>query len=286
VADIALRVLWEEAAGKAVVTVPEEYTQYVTSDIITRNGKRYRIDRIGQGDGTSRWELTRDRASAYSSNATAGTTLAPPAPTGSARGPTLCQPLNLPSLRSSDNQPGVYVAVCGVMPAWNGCDLYLSVDGGLTEQKVATLIDPAIMGTLSADMATGDVTMSVSLYNDDELDTVTPDQIDARLNAVAVTSAGVSEIIQFQTATDTGTKAYDLTDLTRPGLNTTEAAHSAGDSFVVLDQSVPFIPITAPGGTELIFRAVSRGTTPANNATVSLVFDPPTFIRDGGVVTP
>lgn len=283
IADILLKTAWEEAAGRSIVTVPEEFSGYVTSDIITRNAKRYRIDRVQQADGTSRWELTRDRASAYSSNATAGTSLTPPTPAGSARGPTLCYALNLPSLRSSENVPGIHVGVCGLLPGWNGADIYLSVDGGVTEQLVTTILDPATMGTLSADMATGDVTLSVSLYNDDELDTITTDQIAARLNGVAITSAGVSEVLQFQTATDTGTKTYDLTDLTRGELGTTDAAHIAGDGFLLLDQAVAFIPVdVAHAGETIIVRAVSRGTVPANNDTVSLVFDPPTFVIDAG----
>lgn len=287
IADILLKTAWEEAAGRSIVTVPEEFSGYVTSDIITRNDKRYRIDRIQQADGTSRWELTRDRASAYSSNATAGTSLTPPTAAGSTGGPTLCKVLNLPSLKSSDNVPGVYVAVCGLLPAWNGADIYLSVDGGVTEQKVTTIINPATMGVLTDPMATGDVTISVSLYNDDELDTITTDQLAARLNGVAITTAGVSEVLQFQTATDTGDKTYDLTDLTRGELGTTDAAHLLDDSFVLLDQAVTFIPVDiAHSGKTLIFRAVSRGTTPASNATASVVFDPPTFFHDGGEVTP
>jgi len=284
-ADIMLRVAWEEAAGTAMVTVPEEFTQYTPSDIVTRNGKRYRLDKANTTDGQTEWTLTRDRASAYSSNATGSTGVALPPSTSSIRGPTMFQAMNLSSLRSSDNVPGMYLAACGLMPGWAGCDVFLSVDGGLTETNVMTIIDPATMGWLTADLDSSDV-LAVNLYSDDELDDATTDQIAAGINACAVLTDGVAEIIQFADATDTGVRTFDLETLTRGELGTTETDHFTDDDFVLLDSSVPFLELDATlAGKTLIFRAVSRGTVAANNPTFSVVFDPPTFVIDGGEVT-
>lgn len=273
-AEKLLKVLWEQATGRIEREVPEEFSVYTPSDRLTYNGKTYRIDTVELRDGSSLWHLTRDRAGAYSSSATGGTPLTPTPPVSSIRGPTMFAAMNLPRLRSQDTTPGMYVAVCGLLPGWAGCDLYLSVDDGVTEQLVATLDDAATMGTLTADLAAAGTPLSVSLYGG-ELDSVTVDQLLARLNAAAVTTDEVSEILQFQTATETGTRAYDLTDLTRGELYTEAADHDSGDPFVLLDAAVAFVPLDIGlAGKTLIFRPVSRGTAPANNATYSVQFKP------------
>jgi len=141
------------------------------------------------------------------------------------------------------------------------------------------------MGWLTADLDSSDV-LAVNLYSDDELDDATTDQIAAGINACAVLTDGVAEIIQFADATDTGVRTFDLETLTRGELGTTETDHFTDDDFVLLDSSVPFLELDATlAGKTLIFRAVSRGTVAANNPTFSVVFDPPTFVIDGGEVT-
>ena len=274
IADKLLRIACEEAQGQITRTVPEEFTQFTTSDIVTYGGRRYRIDKIDAQDGQSQWTMTRDRASAYESNATGSVGVAVPDPVSTLRGPTLFWAGNLPRLNSPDVGPGLYIGVCGLMAGWQGCDLYMSVDGGTTETKVATIIDPATMGFLTADLDSGD-TLSVQLYNDDELDDATDDQIALRFNACAVTTAGESEILQFKDTTDTGTKTYDLTTLYRGGLATDVASHDTNDPFVVLDNSILFLPLDISlAWRDLIFRPVTRGTVPANNETYTVHFDP------------
>ncbi len=276
VVDKLLKTMAEEANGKRTLELPEEFSRYTPSDIISYGGRRLRIDKAERVDGTNRWELKRDRVSANASVATGSPAPTPTAPTSSTRGPTMFAALNLPRLRSSDSTPGMYVAVCGRQPGWIGCDLYLSIDGGVTEQLVATILEPSTLGKLTADLAAAGTTASVSLY-DGELDSATVDQLLARMNAAAVTTAGVSEILQFQTATITGDQAYDLSDLTHGLAGTAAAQHYADDSFVLLD-SVQLIPIDVGlAGKTLIFRPVSRGTAPANNATYSVTYSPKFF---------
>lgn len=274
VSEKLLKVMWEAALGRRTLELPEAFTYLTPSDRISYGGKQWHIDKAELLDGSVKLDLTRDRASAYASTATGSPVLPPTAPPSSIRGPTMFEAMNLPRLRSQDTTPGMYVAVCGLLPGWAGCDLYLSVDDGVTEQLVATLDDAATMGTLTADLAAAGTPLSVSLYGG-ELDSVTVDQLLARLNAAAVTTDEVSEILQFQTATETGTRAYDLTDLTRGELYTEAADHDSGDPFVLLDAAVAFVPLDIGlAGKTLIFRPVSRGTAPANNATYSIVFNP------------
>ncbi len=273
VVDKLLKTTVEEASGRLSLELPEEFTRYTPADVVSYQGRRLRIEKAERAEGTVRWDLKRDRASAATSVATGSPAPTPTPPVSSIRGPTMAAFLNLPRLRSSDTTPGMYVGVCGLLPGWIGCDLYLSVDDGVTEQLVATIIEPTTMGKLSADVAADGTTVSVSLY-DGELDSATVDQLLARMNAAAVTTADVSEILQFQTATQTGDKAYDLTDLSHGVIGTTAAQHYADDSFVLLD-SVQFIPLDIGlAGKTLIFRPVSIGTAPANNPTYSVVFQP------------
>lgn len=274
-ADKMLRVAWAKAEGRCQFQLPEKFSAMTASDPFTKDSKRWVADRVEYRDGVVKVEASRDRVSAYESSATGTAGQIPtPSPTG-ILGPTKFTAMNLPRLRSSDNSPGMYLAVCGVTDGWAGADIYLSVDGGVTEQPVATMLDAAIMGTLSAALAADGNTLSVSLYNDDTLESATAAQLAARQNAFAIDVAGVDEVGQFGTATDTGTKSYDLTSLTRGALGTTADAHAAGETFVVLDGPILFLPIDiSHQGKTLIYRPVSRGTDPENNATYSFVFDP------------
>lgn len=274
VVDRLLKTLWEEANGRINRELPEEFTRFTTSDIVSYLGKRWRLEKTELQDGSVRWDMVRDRASNATSTAAGSPAPTPTPAASSTRGPTMFSAMNLPRLRSQDTTPGMYVAVCGRLAGWIGCDLYLSVDDGVTEQLVATITAPATMGTLSAALAAAGATASVSLWKG-ELASVTVDQLLARQNAAAITTANVSEILQFQTATDTGTDAYDLTSLSRGVLGTTAADHVAADSFVLLDAAVVFVPLDIGlAGKTLIFRPVSIGTAPANNATYSVPFQP------------
>src|SRR5690606_7801751 len=129
------------------------------------------------------------------------------AATSAMRGVTLLEVMNLPSLRSADSEPGVYLAVQGLLPGWIGADIYLSVDGGATEKLVATILEPAVMGALlgSCDEDGADSTglITVEVYPGGELDSITEEQMDARLNGFALITGGVAEVGQFQTATET-----------------------------------------------------------------------------------
>lgn len=287
-----LKRLWEESLGRITRELPEEFSQYTPSDPVSYMGKRWRIEKAERADGTNRWDMVRDRASSATSTATGSPVQTPTIPVSTIRGPTVSAFMNLPSLRSADNVPGMYVAVQGLLPGWAGADIYLSADGGATEQKVATILTPSVMGELAtacdADGADSSGLLEVQVYTGGALDSITEEQMAARMNGFALITDDVSEIGQSQNATENSTeRLYDLTNVLRGQLGTTAASHSAGDRFVLLDGNVVFVPLDAAlSGQTLIFRAVSIGTAPANNSTVSIVFDPPVFIRDGGVVTP
>lgn len=282
-AEKMLKMAEATSVGRINRTVPIKFSRYTPSDCLTYGNKRYRIVQSTLRGSTLEWEMERDRASAIVSNAKGATAQTPTQPTSSVRGPTIFAAMNLASLRSADNVPGIYIAAQGLLPGWSGADIYLSVDDGASEQKVATISAPATMGFLAADCTDSSEPLTVQLYRGGELVSVTSEQIDARLNGFTILTAGVAEVGQFQDADEVDDLLYELTNVTR-GLNETAAVpHFAGDTFVLLDAGVVFLPLDAAlAGKTLIFRAVSIGTPIANNPTTSVVFDPPEFVIDGG----
>lgn len=286
--SVMQKVAWTAQEGTMKRTLPEEFTYLVGSDCYLYNGKRFRIDSRQEADGQVAIDATYDRASAYTSVATGAAPLPPESPISSLRGPTTFAAMNLPSLRSEDNVPGIYVAMGNILDGWQGCQLMLSVDGGVSFNTVLTTNSPATLGHLTADIdavvdsSGGPIPVRVH----GELESITDAQISSRQNAFAIITNDVSEIGQFQTATDTGVNTYDLDNVTRGLLDTTAVEHFDHDRFVILDGNVHFLPLDVSlSGKILEFWPISIGTPPGNNVTYTVVFDPPVFIIDGGEVT-
>lgn len=291
IADKMQKVDWTRVQGGFTRALTAKWSKLVPSDAITwTDGQRYIIDRARYEDSMITIECTHDRISDYQSSVSGVNAPPPTGQTSNIKGPTILAVMNLPSLKSSDNVPGVYVAIQGLLPGYPGCDLYLSVDNGATEQFVLSITDQAVIGELAeacdADGADSTGLISVQVYVGGELASITDAQLAARQNGFALVTADVAEIGQFKDATETSTeRLYDLTNVTRGELGTTAAAHAAGDRFVLLDGAVKFLPIDIQyAGQTLIFRAVTKGTMPANNGETmqSVVFDPPTIVYTGG----
>jgi len=272
VADKMLKVAWAEAEGKTTFKLPEEFTRVTPSDPFTKDSKRWRVTKKEEADGIVTIEAARDRISAYTSSAVGTPHSSGGAPSG-LRGPTRFVAMNLPRLKTADTSLGVYIAACGVLPGWQGCRVYLSVDGGLSETAVRDITTPAILGALTQDFTVGGTSMTVKPTG--TLDSVTMAQVSSGLNRFAVTTDYVSEVGQFQTATENEDGTYVLSSLTMGQLGTTAASHYANNWVALLDQAVYFLPLDSSLiGKTLIFRAVTFGTNPENNATFELPFLP------------
>lgn len=284
-AEILQKVVYARAEGGRKRALRAEHARLVASDAILIEGRREMIVKRDEDLGMVRIETKYDRASAYVSIAT-GTTAPPPTPqTSNIKGPSIAVPMNLPPLRSSDDKPGIYVPVCGLRPEWPGADIYLSVDGGVTEQRMLRVLHQSVIGELAADCTSSGEPIVVQVYAGSSIASVTPDQIAARQNAFAIITGGIAEVGQAQTATEDAVidRRYELTDNVRGGLGTTATDHYAGDRFAMLDGEIPFLQIDrSHAGKTILVRAVTIGTVPASNVTVSLVFDPPTFVIDAG----
>lgn len=272
------KMLWTELEDSRSVTAPIEYLKAVPADLLSYNGRRYRIDSMRvEGMRVVLESCAYDRASAYSSNATGTPGTAPPAPTGSVRGPTVSALMNLPVLRDADDRAGIYWAASGLLEAWAGAQLQLQ--RGEWENGPAVSLS-ATMGELTAPLPVASRygldnanTLSVKLTpTSGPLDSTTMDGLIAEANAAAILYGnGTAEIVQFQTATETAPREYQLTGLLRGRLDTVIAAHATGARFVLLDDAVRFVALRPDDiGKTLTFRAASLGTDPAANPTQTL----------------
>lgn len=148
-------------------------------------------------------------------------------------------------------------------PNWGGADIYLSTDN-TTFQKIGTQNQPGAMGSLSASLAT------YASANPDTTHTLGVNLAEshgalASAASVADAAAGVTvsyvdgELIGYQTATLTGSYAYNLTQLYRGLYGSTIGAHASGTQFARLEDGTVFkyaLPATFIGRT-LYFKFVS-----------------------------
>lgn len=275
VADKMEKIARTEAEGRWTRELPLKFVKHTPTDCFTHNGKRLRLVKSDTLDGSIKWEAKRDRASNYVSSATGSVGLPPTPPVSSLRGPTFLAAMNLPRLRSSDTVPGMYVGVCGILPGWPGAELQLSVDRGLTFQNVLRMKAEATIGHLAFPLGVSDEPMTVDLRPHGSLESITSAQLAARQNGFAITTAGVAEVGQFKTAEETDPNRYEVSELLRGQLGTTAATHVAGDQFMLLDAAVYFLPLDISlSGQVLIFRPVTLGTAPENNATYDVLYSP------------
>lgn len=270
VADVMQKALWEGATGRRTITLPEEYSHLVPSDCPRLDGKRWRIFKREEMDGEYKFEMERDRREAYSSIAKGSTGIAPLPPISTLRGSTMLVPMNLPRLRTQDIGPGVYVAGRGLLPGWYGYDLQMSLDGGETFFGVYSQSGGSKMGYLLSEF--GIEPLHVQMYQDEQLDSATPAQLAAKMNAAALSGA---EIVQFSDSIQIEAQEYELSNVARALQGTDVMVHPIGASFVLLDDAIRFIPIDPSYiGKTIYFRPVSFGTAPENSPVYTMVYLP------------
>ena len=143
--------------------------------------------------------------------------------------------------------PEVWCAVCGSGVLWGGCDVYLSHDGS-SYSYLGTINKPARYGVTTSSFppapADPDTTtvLGVNLYAPAALNGATQADAD-NLNTLAMVGA---ELIAYETATLTGTEAYNLSYLRRNAYGTTNGAGitmAAGAPFVRIDAAIFRIPV-------------------------------------------
>lgn len=290
VADIMLKVMTTEREDEQKFSLPIECAGMIPSDILTIEGKRYRVDQMRLEPNRVVVErAVYDRASAYYSNAAGVEGIRRPPPVSSLRGPTVFAVMNAPVLRDADDKAGVYVAAAGLVSGWKGAIIQASRDG-VTFENGPQSTTSATMGELTAELPSASRyaqdwtnTLSVTLYPlSGELDSVTHEQIIAEANVAAIVyPSGKVEIIQFQSATEIAPRQYELTGLMRGRLDTTPGTHAVGAKFVLLNDAIRFVAIKPEDlGKTLTFRCPALGTDQEANATQTITFDTIESLRE------
>lgn len=131
------------------------------------------------------------------------------------------------------------IATSGASTLWGGATVWVSQDN--LHYKAVGKVFPCRFGTLTATLASGSAgTASVSLSGQGGQilsgSSADADALGPTLCWVGTTSSG--EFFSFETATLTGTNAYNLTGLHRAQFGNLSPSHASGQSFVRFDSAV------------------------------------------------
>ena len=179
----------------------------------------------------------------YNTQPNAGTNIDPLSDPGPVNAPLLFRG---PGFLVGGGNPEIWCAVCGSGAEWGGADLYISYDG-TTYNYLGSVNAAARYGTLTSDLpqpppADPDITtvLGVQLYAPAVL--LGGTQADAD-NLSTLCIAG-SEVFAYETATLTGTEAYNLTYLRRNVYGTSNSATvGSGEFFARLDDAIFRFPV-------------------------------------------
>jgi len=134
----------------------------------------------------------------------------------------------------------VWAGVSGVSTTrlWGGCNLWVSYDG-TTYKQLSTITSPARLGHLTTAL-TSTATSPLGVQLDGmggQL--LSASDVDATaLNSLFYVGGANQEFMAYQGATLTGVNAYTLSGLVRGAYGSSEAAHSANDPFIRIDDSL------------------------------------------------
>ena len=183
------------------------------------------------------WPFGVASATAYSVQTPTGTAPNVNADPGPAAAPYF---FDSPALWAQTDGPEVTVAAAGGA-LWGGAEVWVSTTG-TSYAKAGYIQNPCRFGTLTAPLpaygggTAQDLsnTISVTVPNGGALSTVDNATASAGLNLIWVDG----EMISFQTATLTGTNAYNLTGLYRGLYGTAPGGHLTGTKWVKCDSNV------------------------------------------------
>lgn len=255
-----------------------KYAKYEPADVATIDSgsalHRVRITAKREALPLIEWEGVLDVAAAYSSSAVGGSSMADSGSVGFP-GPTNLALLDIPILRSEDDNVGFYAAMSGMTDGWRGAVLLSSPDDAAFSQA-GSLTLGAIQGTASTALGDsagnawdGANTVEVTL-NAGTLSSATALDV---LNGANTALLG-GEIIQFQTAELVSGTKYRLSGLLRGRRGTEQymGAHAIGERFVLL-RSGGLLRVTQPAseiGITRYYRAVSFGESSGSVASRAL----------------
>lgn len=265
-----LKVAWGELQ-KYEFELPIAFSALVPADVIVVWDKkgdphRMRIMDVEEDGGHLIVKASEDAPWAYDALA-AGVKADPPiSTTPGLVGDTIVAILDIPVQRDQDDELGYYVGAAGTGRGWYGAEVQMSTDAGANiGQRLQVSIPSAIgetltplLGELSAEYASQ---QSLTVRMPEPLESVSYDQVLRYNNKAALRRPdGKWEVLQYQTAVQTGDDTFELSGLIRGRYATLPEEAPAGAMFVVLDESLVFVQVQQwMTETEVSYRAVSYG---------------------------
>lgn len=257
VADIQMKLAWEEAKGDVILRVTSDFDHLTTSDCIAfykRDvGHRLRIYKTEKSDGIITLTCKHDRESAYRSNVVGLPVLPPTVPPSSITGPTVFQFLNIPALIDTlDPALHYYYGASGFSDAWYGAVVERKVDDDEFEEvsrvsmnsRMGRIVNALPFSSEHYPDTTNDIIVKM-FREDDNIDSVSMSQLLREKNSAAISrSDGTAELIQFRDVEELGDNEYKLSYILRGRLNSHSSHHDAEAVFTILDDvsSVTFQP--------------------------------------------
>lgn len=202
-------------------------------------------DETSEADGLTitaeEWPFGTGSATLYATQVASGTVPNVDADPGDSIAPIIFEP---PALASTTGGPEIWLATSGAPNLWGGCEVWVSTDGGSSYGKVGYINNPARMGVTTSSIgavADPDTTSTLGVDLSSSNGTLVSTDANGRDALVTLSLVG-DELIAYQTASLTGTNAYNLTSLRRGRYGSTVAAHTAGARFLRLDEAVFRLP--------------------------------------------
>ena len=138
----------------------------------------------------------------------------------------------------------VWMAAYGTDEYWGGCEVWASYDN-TNYARIGVINAPARMGTLTASLPLGSDpdetnTLAVTIASHQALQSVSQTDADNKVTLSYVDG----ELVSYESATLTGSDAYDLTYLRRGCYGTPNSSHASGTVFCRLDDAILRMPFT------------------------------------------
>lgn len=289
VVDISHKLVIEESKGELRFSLPDSYLELVASDPIilqwSNKSERVVLKQVDILDGYQAYIGARDRQSAYISDVEGIPPPTPTPPPSNVVGATLIVPLDIHILRDADDNAGLtyYVAVAGILPAWNGALVEVSYDAGATYVDSQSTTTSAVIGELvdvlqDHPAEIPDETNSTIIRIDSRSSELSETDLAGMMNRVNLAAIGSPalgwELVNFANADDLGDNEWNVSYFLRGRKGSESRQHNPGEKFVLLYRAVlGFVPSSiADIGRTITFRATSFGAPTDSGTVTSFVY--------------
>lgn len=265
----------EQQKGALEFTLPDSYIFLAESDpvLVQYGSKMVRaiVSRAEIDEGEIKIKAVRDRQSLYTADIEGIPAAEVPMPPSSVAGPTLVELIDSPIIRSSHDTLGFYIAASGVMPAWPGAVIDLSIDGGQTwiesqSTRVGSLIGELVSPLGGHPHQYPDEHNECTVFIKSSGEFLEGTYLAGMMNRLNYAVIG-DELINFSEVDEITPNTWKINGLLRGRLGTEATPHSAGERFVTMD-SVVFVPADLTWiGRDITLRAATFGR-PIDEATI------------------